>query len=114
MQSTHFSRPLIFSRVGMLLRVFSKIGIDVNLTITLERSGLVEARKVENIQHIYVEALQDYVVNQRTYRPMNHLAKLLSILIELRTLSNLNSQMCNSLKLKNKKLPPILVEIWDV
>jgi ecdysone receptor len=98
----------------MLLRVFSKIGIDVNLAAILERPGLVEARKVENIQNIYVGALQDYVVNQRTYRPMNHLAKLLSILTELRTLSNLNSQMCCTLKLKNKKLPPFLVEIWDV
>ena len=78
-----------------------------------ERPGLVEARKVEKIQEIYLEALQAYVMNHRT-RPMTEFAKLLSVLTELRTLGNLNSEMCFSLKLKNKKLPPFLAEIWDV
>ena len=78
-----------------------------------ERPGLVEARKVEKIQEIYLEALQAYVMNHRI-RPMTEFAKLLSVLTELRTLGNLNSEMCFSLKLKNKKLPPFLAEIWDV
>lgn len=80
----------------------------------LERPGLVEVQKVEKIQEIYLEALQDYVVKHRIHRPMNELAKLLSVLTELRTLGNLNSKMCFSLKLKNKRLPPFLVEVWDV
>lgn len=41
-------------------------------------------------------------------------AKLLSILTELRTLGNQNSEMCFALKLKNRKLPRFLEEIWDV
>lgn len=41
-------------------------------------------------------------------------ARLLGVLTELRTLGNINSEMCFSLKLKNKKLPPFLAEIWDV
>ena len=73
----------------------------------------MEARKVEKIQEIYLEALQAYVMNHRV-RPMTEFAKLLSVLTELRTLGNLNSEMCFSLKLKNKKLPPFLAEIWDV
>lgn len=81
--------------------------------VIAERPGLVEARKVEKIQEIYLEALQAYVMNHRA-RPMTEFAKLLSVLTELRTLGNLNSEMCFSLKLKNKKLPPFLAEIWDV
>jgi len=83
------------------------------VVIFSERPGLVEARKVEKIQEIYLEALQAYVMNHRV-RPMTEFAKLLSVLTELRTLGNLNSEMCFSLKLKNKKLPPFLAEIWDV
>jgi ecdysone receptor len=83
------------------------------IVIFSERPGLVEARKVEKIQEIYLEALQAYVMNHRV-RPMTEFAKLLSVLTELRTLGNLNSEMCFSLKLKNKKLPPFLAEIWDV
>lgn len=41
-------------------------------------------------------------------------AKILSVLTELRTLGMQNSNMCISLKLKNRKLPPFLEEIWDV
>jgi len=83
------------------------------VVVIAERPGLVEARKVEKIQEIYLEALQAYVMNHRV-RPMTEFAKLLSVLTELRTLGNLNSEMCFSLKLKNKKLPPFLAEIWDV
>lgn len=43
-----------------------------------------------------------------------YFAKLLAILTELRTLGNINSEMCVSLKIKNKKLPPFLNELWDI
>jgi len=49
-----------------------------------------------------------YVISGVTF------AKLLGVLTELRTLGNMNSEMCFSLRLKNKKLPPFLAEIWDV
>ncbi|XP_057377993.1 ecdysone receptor-like [Daphnia carinata] len=83
------------------------------IDIFSERSGLVDARKVEKIQESYLETLQAYVIGRRGPMAIN-LAKLLSVLIEMRTLSKLNSDMCYSLKHKNKKLPPFLVEVWDI
>lgn len=80
-----------------------------------ERPSLIEGWKVEKIQEIYLEALRAYVDNnRRRQKPGTVFAKLLSVLTELRTLGNQNSEMCFSFKLKNKKLPPFLAEIWDV
>lgn len=83
------------------------------IVIFSERPYLVEPQKVEKIQEFYIDALRAYVDN---YRPpgKNYFAKLLSVLTELRTLGNMNSEMCFSLKVQNKKLPPFLAEIWDV
>lgn len=69
---------------------------------------------MEKIQEIYLEALKAYVDNRRRPRSGTIFAKLLSVLTELRTLGNQNSEMCFSLKFKNKKLPLFLAEIWDV
>lgn len=79
----------------------------------LDRPALCEPRKVEDIQEHYIETLRCYV---DSHRPPNkcHFAKLLGILTELRTLGNINSEMCVSLKVQNKKLPPFLAEIWDI
>lgn len=79
-----------------------------------DRPNLMEGWKVEKIQEIYLEALKAYVDNRRKPKSSMIFAKLLSVLTELRTLGNQNSEMCTSLKLKNKKLPPFLAEIWDV
>ncbi|KAL0268217.1 UNVERIFIED_CONTAM: hypothetical protein PYX00_010243 [Menopon gallinae] len=84
------------------------------IVIFSERPSLMEGWKVEKIQEIYLEALKVYVDNRRKPRSGTIFAKLLSVLTELRTLGNQNSEMCFSLKLKNKKLPPFLAEIWDV
>nr|ALO17612.1 ecysone receptor isoform A [Schistocerca gregaria] len=84
------------------------------IVIFSERPSLVEGWKVEKIQEIYLEALKAYVDNRRRPKSGTIFAKLLSVLTELRTLGNQNSEMCFSLKLKNKKLPPFLAEIWDV
>ncbi|CAH1115129.1 unnamed protein product [Psylliodes chrysocephalus] len=84
------------------------------IVIFSERPDLIEGWKVEKIQEIYLEALRAYVDNRRKTKPGTVFAKLLSVLTELRTLGNQNSKMCFSLKLKNKKLPPFLAEIWDV
>lgn len=69
---------------------------------------------MEKLQEIYLEALKSYVENRRMARSPMVFAKLLNILTELRTLGNINSEMCFSLTLKNKRLPPFLAEIWDV
>ena len=81
--------------------------------ITTDRPQLIQSSLVEEIQEHYIETLRAYVDSQR---PANHchFAKLLGILTELRTLGNINSEMCVSLKVQNKKLPPFLAEIWDV
>ena len=83
------------------------------IVIFSERHGLREPKKVEKIQEIYVEALQAYVNNRRS-RENVMFAKLLSVLTELRSLGNANSEKCFSLKVKNKKLPRFLEEIWDI
>jgi len=84
------------------------------IVIFSERPALLEPRKVEKIQEIYLEALRAYVEYLHPIRPGVNFAKLLGVLTELRTLGNINSEMCFSLKLKNKKLPPFLAEIWDI
>uniref|UniRef100_A0A0C9R0J0 Ecdysone receptor n=1 Tax=Fopius arisanus TaxID=64838 RepID=A0A0C9R0J0_9HYME len=84
------------------------------IVIFSERPQLLEGWKVEKIQEVYLEALKAYVDSRRKHRSGTVFAKLLSVLTELRTLGNQNSEICFSLKLKNKKLPPFLAEIWDV
>lgn len=84
------------------------------IVIFSERPSLIEGWKVEKIQEIYLEALKSYVDNRPRPRSPTIFAKLLAVLTELRTLGNQNSEMCFSLKLQNKKLPPFLAEIWDV
>jgi hypothetical protein len=78
-----------------------------------ERPALREPQKIEHIQSIYLETLRAYVEN---HRPPDkcYFAKLLSILTELRSLGNVNSEVCFSLKVQNKRLPPFLAEIWDI
>lgn len=88
--------------------------VYVCVLIISERPSLIEGWKVEKIQEIYLEALRAYVDNKRKPKDGIIFAKLLSVLTELRTLGNNNSELCFSLKLKNKKLPPFLAEIWDV
>ena len=83
------------------------------IVIFSERHNLKEPKRVEKIQEIYVEALQAYVNNRRS-RENVMFAKLLSVLTELRSLGNANSEKCFSLKVKNKKLPKFLEEIWDI
>ena len=83
------------------------------IVIFSERQNLKEPKRVEMIQEIYVEILQAYMNNKRS-RENVRFAKLLSVLTELRSLGNANSEKCFSLKVKNKKLPKFLEEIWDI
>lgn len=86
------------------------------IVIFSDRPGLEQADLVEAIQSYYIDTLKVYILNRHGGDPKSSVlfAKLLSILTELRTLGNQNSEMCFSLKLKNRKLPRFLEEIWDV
>ncbi|CAG0896225.1 unnamed protein product [Darwinula stevensoni] len=95
------------------LRFVEPSSVDFTTSPPAERPSLLEPKKVEKIQEIYLEALRSYLESKRP-RPGLTFAKLLTILPELRTLGNLNSELCFSLKLKNKKLPAFLAEIWDI
>merc|ERR1719464_775953 len=103
-------------------RIMSNMKVDnaeyallTAIVIFSERHNLKEPKKVEKIQEIYVEALQAYVNNRRTRLPTGVMfAKLLAVLTELRSLGNANSEKCFSLKVKNKKLPKFLEEVWDI
>lgn len=81
--------------------------------LSTERPNLIENKKIEMIQEIYLEALKAYVDNRRKQRGSMMFPKLLSVLTELRTLGYKNSETCDKLRLKNKQLPPFLAEIWD-
>ncbi|XP_076349319.1 ecdysone receptor-like isoform X1 [Tachypleus tridentatus] len=83
------------------------------IVIFSERPSLFEPKKVEKIQEFYLDTLRAYIENHRP-PGKSYFAKLLAVLTELRTLGNMNSEMCFSLKVQNKKLPPFLAEIWDV
>lgn len=84
--------------------------------VIVDRPGLEQAELVEQIQSYYIKTLKCYILNRHSGDPKCGIlfAKLLSILTELRTLGNQNSEMCFALKLKNRKLPRFLEEIWDV
>lgn len=86
------------------------------IVIFSDRPGLEQADLVEAIQSYYIETLKMYILNRHggDSKCAVLFAKLLSILTELRTLGNQNSEICFSLKLKNRKLPRFLEEIWDV
>lgn len=86
------------------------------IVIFSDRPGLEQADMVEAIQGYYIDTLRIYILNRHggDVKCMVLFAKLLSILTELRTLGNQNTEMCFSLKLKNCKLPRFLEEIWDV
>ncbi|XP_072944253.1 ecdysone receptor isoform X2 [Epargyreus clarus] len=86
------------------------------IVIFSDRPGLEHPQLVEEIQRYYLNTLRVYIINQNSASPRCAVmyGKILSILSELRTLGMQNSNMCISLKLKNRKLPPFLEEIWDV
>lgn len=86
------------------------------IVIFSDRPGLEQPQLVEEIQRYYLNTLRVYILNQHSASPRCAIifGKVLGVLTELRTLGMQNSNMCISLKLKNRKLPPFLEEIWDV
>ncbi|XP_028357146.1 oxysterols receptor LXR-alpha isoform X4 [Physeter macrocephalus] len=78
-----------------------------------DRPNVQDQLQVERLQHTYVEALHAYV---SIHHPHDRLMfpRMLMKLVNLRTLSSVHSEQVFALRLQDKKLPPLLSEIWDV
>uniref|UniRef100_A0A2K5QDZ2 Nuclear receptor subfamily 1 group H member 3 n=1 Tax=Cebus imitator TaxID=2715852 RepID=A0A2K5QDZ2_CEBIM len=78
-----------------------------------DRPNVQDQLQVERLQHTYVEALHAYVT---IHHPHDRLMfpRMLMKLVSLRTLSSVHSEQVFALRLQDKKLPPLLSEIWDV
>ncbi|XP_048401544.1 oxysterols receptor LXR-alpha isoform X2 [Stegostoma tigrinum] len=78
-----------------------------------DRPNVEDHELVERLQQPYVEALHSYT---RIKRPTDQLMfpRMLMKLVSLRTLSNVHSEQVFALRLQDKKLPPLLSEIWDM
>ncbi|KAH8413771.1 hypothetical protein KR222_007984 [Zaprionus bogoriensis] len=107
----HFCRQMFSMKVDNV-----EYALLTAIVIFSDRPGLEKAQLVEAIQSYYIDTLRIYILNRHCgdSKSLVFYAKLLSILTELRTLGNQNAEMCFSLKLKNRKLPKFLEEIWDV
>uniref|UniRef100_A0A8C3HPS0 Nuclear receptor subfamily 1 group H member 3 n=1 Tax=Chrysemys picta bellii TaxID=8478 RepID=A0A8C3HPS0_CHRPI len=86
--------------------------IAINI-FSADRPNVQDQSLVEKLQHTYVEALHSYIC---IHRPNDHLMfpRMLMKLVSLRTLSSVHSEQVFALRLQDKKLPPLLSEIWDV
>uniref|UniRef100_A0A2K6TTI6 Nuclear receptor subfamily 1 group H member 3 n=1 Tax=Saimiri boliviensis boliviensis TaxID=39432 RepID=A0A2K6TTI6_SAIBB len=82
-----------------------------------DRPNVQDQLQVERLQHTYVEALIPMVpfFLLSTHRPDRLMfPRMLMKLVSLRTLSSVHSEQVFALRLQDKKLPPLLSEIWDV
>ncbi|XP_020015610.1 oxysterols receptor LXR-beta [Castor canadensis] len=102
-------------------RAMRRLGLDdaeyalliaINI-FSADRPNVQEPSRVEELQQPYVEALLSYT---RIKRPQDQLRfpRMLMKLVSLRTLSSVHSEQVFALRLQDKKLPPLLSEIWDV
>nr|KAF6411169.1 nuclear receptor subfamily 1 group H member 2 [Rousettus aegyptiacus] len=102
-------------------RAMRRLGLDdaeyalliaINI-FSADRPNVQEPSRVEALQQPYVEALLSYT---RIKRPQDRLRfpRMLMKLVSLRTLSSVHSEQVFALRLQDKKLPPLLSEIWDV
>ncbi|XP_049635948.1 oxysterols receptor LXR-alpha [Suncus etruscus] len=78
-----------------------------------DRPNVQNQLQVERLQHTYVEALHAYVSIHHPHDPLMF-PRMLMKLVSLRTLSSVHSEQVFALRLQDKKLPPLLSEIWDV
>ncbi|CAB1455290.1 unnamed protein product [Pleuronectes platessa] len=86
--------------------------IAINI-FSADRPNVQDHDLVERLQQPYVDALRSYIMIKR---PHDHLMfpRMLMKLVSLRTLSSVHSEQVFALRLQDKKLPPLLSEIWDV
>lgn len=92
----------------------AEFGLLTAIAIFSERKNVNEHKKMEKIQKEYVDTLQSYVMHRRKKDPIRRFAKLLTLLVELRSLGKLNIRTCRDLKLANRQLPDFLSDIWDI
>uniref|UniRef100_A0A4X2KM04 Nuclear receptor subfamily 1 group H member 3 n=1 Tax=Vombatus ursinus TaxID=29139 RepID=A0A4X2KM04_VOMUR len=78
-----------------------------------DRPNVQDQLQVERLQHTYVEALHAYVSIHHPNDPLMF-PRMLMKLVSLRTLSSVHSEQVFALRLQDKKLPPLLSEIWDM
>lgn len=114
-----FSAPMLFRFCRNMCRMKvdnAEYALLAAMSIfSADRPFLREAYKVQKLQEIYLNALSAYVANKRAMNSFSiMIGKLLNVLTELRTLGNLNSEMCYRIQLTDKRLPDLLNEIWDV
>lgn len=103
-----------FCRSTVILRLDpAEYALVTALIIFSERPNLIEPHKVEEIQEYYLQLMQAYV-ESHGHQDDCKFAKLLALLPELRSLGIVNSDVCFSLKVKKRRLPEFLAEIWDV
>lgn len=107
----HFCRQMFYLQVDNV-----EYSLLTAIVIFSDRPGLEKSDMVDYIQSYYIETLKVYIINRHGGGPSCSVqfAQLLSVLTELRTLGSKNSEMCFSLKLRNKRLPKFLEEVWDV
>nr|ACQ99544.1 liver X receptor [Cyprinus carpio]ACR57833.2 liver X receptor [Ctenopharyngodon idella] len=86
--------------------------IAINI-FSADRPNVQDHELVERLQQPYVDALHSCI---QIKRPNDHLMfpRMLMKLVSLRTLSSVHSEQVFALRLQDKKLPPLLSEIWDV
>uniref|UniRef100_A0A3P9JX13 Nuclear receptor subfamily 1, group H, member 3 n=1 Tax=Oryzias latipes TaxID=8090 RepID=A0A3P9JX13_ORYLA len=86
--------------------------IAINI-FSADRPNVQDHDLVERLQQPYVDALRSYIMIKRQN---DHLMfpRMLMKLVSLRTLSSVHSEQVFALRLQDKKLPPLLSEIWDV
>ncbi|KAI1890167.1 hypothetical protein AGOR_G00170880 [Albula goreensis] len=99
-----------FAKAGLQAEYALLIAINI---FSADRPNVQDHDLVERLQQPYVDALNSYI---RIKRPNDHLMfpRMLMKLVSLRTLSSVHSEQVFALRLQDKKLPPLLSEIWDV
>ena len=82
--------------------------------VMFTESPLIAMRdQMDNIQSVYMKVLVSYVYSSRS-SPGVSLAGLLGLLQDLRDLVEGSAKHSLSDKMKARKLPPLLVELWEV
>ena len=77
-------------------------------------SPVIDARdQMDHVQSIYMTALVAHAYSNRSHAGVE-LAGLLGLLQDLRALVEGSTEHCISDKMKAKKLPPLLAELWDI
>ncbi|KAF4011351.1 hypothetical protein G4228_001824 [Cervus hanglu yarkandensis] len=105
---------------GLFRRSVRRLGLDdaeyalliaINI-FSADWPNVQEPSRVEALQQPYVDALLSYT---RIKRPQDQLRfpRMLIKLVSLRTPSSVHSEQVFALRLQDKKLPPLLSEIWD-